>query len=125
MLDWELYIPALMFAYNTSFHRSIQAMPLSLTYGIEAWLPSFFAPDFRCLHDPAGQDGDIAECLQAARDLTVAHNLDATDQQKSCFDRKVMHHDFHQGQFVLLNNFTFLYKNRELAPKFSGPFKIL
>ncbi len=42
-LDWEPYVPALMFAYNTSFHRSIQATPFSLTYGLEARLPTFFA----------------------------------------------------------------------------------
>ncbi len=124
-LDWELYVPALMFAYNTSFHCSIQATPFSLTYGIEARLPSFFAPDFRRLHDPAGQDGDVASRLQAARELTVAHNLDATDQQKCYFDKKATHHKFHEGQFVLLNDFNFLNKNCKLAPKFSGLFKIL
>jgi hypothetical protein len=24
-LDWELYVPALAFAYNTSYHRSVKA----------------------------------------------------------------------------------------------------
>ncbi len=80
-LDWVLYIPALMFEYNTSFHCSIQATPFSLKYSIEARLPSFFAPDFSRLHDPAGHKGDMAAHLKAARDLAVAHNLDATDQQ--------------------------------------------
>jgi len=46
-LDWEIYVPALMFAYNTSYHRSIKATPFSVTYGLEARLPSFFAPDLR------------------------------------------------------------------------------
>ena len=36
MLDWELYIAPLMFAYNMSFHGSIQNMPHFLTYGIQA-----------------------------------------------------------------------------------------
>ncbi len=124
-LDWELYILALMFAYNTSFHRSIQTTLFSLTYGIEARLPSFFAPDFCLLHDPARQEGNLASRLQAARDLTVAHNLDATDRQKHYFHKKAKHHDFHEGQFILLNDFNFLNKNCKLAPKFSGPFKIL
>jgi len=50
--DGENYVPALMFAYNTSFHHSIQATPFRLTYGLEARLPAFFAPDFHCMHDP-------------------------------------------------------------------------
>ncbi len=49
----------------------------------------------------------------------------ATDQQKEYFDKKATHHDFHEGQFVPLDDFNFLNKNRKLAPKFSGPFKIL
>ncbi len=67
----------------------------------------------------------MAARLQAARDLAVAHNLDATDQQKKYFDKKATHHNFHEGQYVLLNDFNFLNKNCKLAPKFSGPFKIL
>ncbi len=114
-----------MFAYNTSYHRSIKATPFSVTYGLEARLPAFFAPDLRRLHDPANQEGDFSSRLQAARELAVAHNLVATEQQKEYFDKKATHHDYHEGQFVLLDDFNFLNKNRKLAPKFSGPFKIL
>jgi hypothetical protein len=124
-LYWEIYVPALMFAYNTSYHRSIKATPFSLTYGLEARLPSFFAPDLRRLHDPANQEGDLSARLNAARELAIAHNLAATDRQKEYFDKQATHHDFHEGQFVLLDDFNFLNKNRKLAPKFSGPFKIL
>ncbi len=124
-LDWEIYVPALMFAYNTSYHRSIKATPFSVTYGLEARLPAFFVPDLRRLHDPANQEGDFSSRLHAARELAVAHNLAATDQQKEYFDRKATQHEYHEGQFVLLDDFNFLNKNHKLAPKFSGPFKIL
>ena len=34
-LDWELYLAPLMFAYNTSFHRTIKTSPFALTFGME------------------------------------------------------------------------------------------
>ncbi len=94
-LDWEVYVPALMFAYNTSFHRSVQARPFSLTYGIEARLPAFFAPDFCQLHDPDSANNNLLGTLQNARDVTMQNNLLATDKQKDYFDRKASHHSFH------------------------------
>jgi len=114
-----------MFAYNTSFHRSVQATPFSLTYGIEACLPAFFAPDVCRLHDPDSANDNFLGMLQNARDLAVQNNVLATDKQKDYFDKKALHHTFHEGQYVLLNEFNFLNKNQKLAPKFSGPFKIL
>jgi hypothetical protein len=115
----------MMFAYNTSYHRSIQATPFSLSFGIEARLPSFFAPDFRHLHDPEDSEENLLSHLHTAREKAVSHNILATDKQKEYFDKSAMHHDYHVGQFVLLNDFNFLNKNRKLAPKFSGPFHIL
>jgi len=113
-LDWELYVPALAFAYNTSYHRSIKATPFSLTVGMEARLPSFFVPDFQRLH---GVNGNLLNRLHAARQLAVQHNLEATEVQKSYFDKSAMHHEYQVGQFVLMEDFNFLNKNRKLAPQ--------
>jgi hypothetical protein len=122
--DWELYIPAFAFAYNTSFHQSIKATPFSLTFGLEARLPSFFAPDIQRLHGDHGSNGPLARFHHTCQ-LAVQANLAATDKQKEYFDKTATHHDYHEGQFVLLEDFNFLNKNRKLAPKFSGPFCIL
>jgi hypothetical protein len=58
-LDWEIYVPALMFAYNTSFHCSSKATPFSLMCGLEAQLPSIFMPDFYHLHGPNLGDNNL------------------------------------------------------------------
>ncbi len=99
----------------------MQATPFSLTYGIDARMPAFFAPDFRHPPDPDSANDNLLGTLQNAKDLAVQNNLLATDKQEEYFDRKAKHHMFHE----LLNEFNFLNKNKKLAPKFSGPFKIL
>jgi hypothetical protein len=122
--NWDLFVPALAFAYNTSYHRSIKATQFSLTFGLEARLPAFFASNIDCLHDGSEAGSHLARLLRA-RHLAVENNLDATDKQKLHYDATAMHHDFHEGQFVLLEDFNFLNKNGKLAPKFSGPFRIM
>ena len=44
-LDWESYIPALMFSYNTSYHSTIATTPFELLYGMKARTPTFPASD--------------------------------------------------------------------------------
>jgi hypothetical protein len=70
-------------------------------------------------------DGDLLDRLQAAHQLAVQHNFEATDVQKSYFDKSATHHEYQVGQFVLMEDFNFLNKNCKLAPRFSGPFRVL
>ncbi len=100
-LDWEIYVPALIFAYNTSFYCSIHATPFSLTNGLEAQLPSFFAPDFRCLHDLRLSDDNLLQTLPHARDIAVSATLLAMDKQKEYFHKTAMHPEFLEGQFFV------------------------
>jgi hypothetical protein len=124
-LDWELYVPALAFAYNTSFHHSVKATLFSLTFGMEARLPAFFAPNFQRLHGATILGDNLLDRLQAARRLATENNLVATNEQKKYFDKSATHHTYHEGQFILMEDFKFLNKNHKLAPCFSGPFRIL
>jgi hypothetical protein len=91
---------------------------------LEARLPSFFAPDFNSLHGDGGPDGPLAR-LQYALQLAIQAIFDATDKQKEYFDKRATHHVYHEGQFVLMEDFNFLIKNCKLVPQFSGPFHIL
>ncbi len=124
-LDWELYVPALAFAYNTSFHRSVKATPFRLTFGVEARLPFFFAHNFQRLHSPTLPGDSLLDQLHVARNLAVENNLLAMDKQKECFDKSATHHVFHEGQFVLMEDFYFLHRNCKLTHCYSGPFRIL
>ncbi len=40
-LNWVIFLPPLMFSYNTSFHRTIHTSPFFLTFGQNAVQPDF------------------------------------------------------------------------------------
>jgi len=69
----------------------------------------FFAPNFKFL---PGDNDNLLAPLQHARQLAVEANLEATDKQKAYIDKSAMNHVYHKGQFILLEDFSFLNKNR-------------
>jgi hypothetical protein len=46
-LDWEQYLPAHQFSYNTSYHSTISTMPFELLYGMKPRTPSIPGKMFR------------------------------------------------------------------------------
>jgi len=44
-LDWEQYLPALQFSYNTSYHSTILTAPFELLYGMKPRTPSIPGQD--------------------------------------------------------------------------------
>jgi hypothetical protein len=72
------------------------------------------------MHDPKMENDNLLCMLHHPQDLAVQNNLLATDRQNEDFDKKVSNHMFHEGQYVPLNEFNFLNKNKKLVPKFSG-----
>jgi hypothetical protein len=53
------------------------------------------------------------------------NNKDASDQTKLQYDAKAAPHKFLPDQLVLLDEHNFLGKNQKLAPKWTGPHKVL
>ena len=126
-LDWELYLPPLMFSYNTSFHRSIKNSPYFLTFGIEPRLPSFPAPDLQRVFYGESSAAEMHQRLLFARNLAIQNNLQATEKYKDAHDNKnkAQKHSYQLKQLVLLENYNFLGKNTKLSPKWSGPHTII
>jgi Integrase zinc binding domain/Integrase core domain len=122
-LDWELYIPPLMFSYNTSLHRSIKATPYFLTYGMDARLPNFPAPDIRRFYGE-NEAHDHIQKLQLCRQIAVEENLKVTQKAQNYHNSQSEQHKYIKGQLVWLDVKNFLGKNRKLASNWEGPFPI-
>ena len=123
--DWELFLPPLMFSYNTSFHKSIQTTPFFLLHGVTPRLPAFPAPDLQRKFYGESDTAELHQRMLYARDLARRCNEVATDQMKVFHDAHSRSHDFKVGQWVLLDEHSFLHKNTKLAPKYSGPHYVL
>jgi len=124
-LDWEDYLAPLMFCYNTSFHRSIKSSPYFLTHGLEARQPGFPTPDVRRKFYGESSTDELMHRLLMARDVARRNNEAASEQNQDQFDRKAEPHQYRLHQLVLLNEHSFLHKNAKLAPKWSGPHRIV
>ena len=124
-LDWELYLPPLMFTYNTSYHKSIQNTPFMLTFGVEPRIPGFPAPELRRKFYGESEMSELHMRLQYAREIARLHNEQASDSYKHYHDAKSAPHKFQVGQLVLLKETQFQNQNRKLAMNYSGPHRIL
>ena len=115
-LDWEQYLPALMFSYNTSFHRAIKTSPFFLTYGIEPNLPGELPINYA-----DNSSTDLLARLKLARHLASKNIEKAGDASKTYYDTKVKTYIFQANQQVLLDEHYFLDRNQKLSPKYTGP----
>ena len=124
-LDWELYLAPLMLYYNTSHHRSIKTSPFFLTFGIEPRLPNFPEPELRRKFYGESDSDEMKLRLMLARKTALENNMEVTEKAKEYTDSKMKPVAYQPNQYVLLDEHNFLGKNTKLAPKYSGPFKII
>ena len=93
-LDWEQYIPAMMFSYNTSYHSTIMTTPFELLFGMKARTPSFPSQDVQHLHYGESFAAERLQILKQARLIAQQHTADKGEDYKSQFDKNAVPHEF-------------------------------
>ena len=124
-LEWEDLLAPLMFSYNTSYHRSVKNTPFYLTFGIEPRSPYFDPQGIRQKFYGESSTDDLYNRLQTAREVARLNNEDATQSAQRQYDAKAEPHNYQIGQLVLLSENYFINKNVKLAPKWTGPHRII
>ena len=126
--SWDIHLPKLSFAYNSSEHASTGFSPFFLMFGREPRLPvdvmygaaptdfpssSHYASELRSL---------LASSYQRVRDnLKAAHQ-----RQKELYDKRVHGQPFTVGEFVWLHNpHVPLGHSRKLHCPWSGPYLVV
>ncbi|XP_038975919.1 uncharacterized protein LOC120106896 [Phoenix dactylifera] len=123
---WDDHIPLVEFAYNNSYHSSIQMAPYEALYGRKCRSP---------LHwDEVGERKLLGpELVQSARDkvLLITRRLQAAqDRQKRWADKGRRELEFLEGNFVFLKispsrGVTRFGRHGKLSPRYIGPFEVL
>ena len=126
--DWDVAIPYITFAYNTSVQQSTKYSPFELLYGKEATFPAEVA-----LHKPTSGVPNVDEhfkqrstYLKKARELAVK-NIEASQERNArYYNKRHREADFKSGQLVLVHS-PRRYKDRaeKFLKQWLGPYKIL
>ena len=124
-LDWEQYIPMLMFSYNTSYHSTIMTTPFELLFGMKPRIPSQPHQDVQRVHYGESFASERVQQLQKARQVAKDNIESKTSQVKAQFDKKALAHNFKIGDLVLFAEHDFRGRNRKLAPKWLGPAEVV
>ncbi len=65
------------------------------------------------------------QILQQARQIAWQNSSHQQELNREVYDRQAKPHNFHKNQWVWLKIENFLNKNKKLAPKYEGPYKII
>ncbi|XP_019643414.1 PREDICTED: histone acetyltransferase p300-like [Branchiostoma belcheri] len=125
--DWDVHLPAVRFAYNTSCHATTKFSPFFLMHGREARLP------VHLLTGIPFPDTTIPSFVTKLNDSLPAifhqvqqHTSQNQCRQKELFDRRVHGEPYAAGDLVLiLNKAVGQGLARKLARKYNGPYRVL
>jgi transposase InsO family protein len=124
-LNWDEWLPALMLAYNTSYHSTIATTPFELLFGVKPRLPSLPAPDIERHHYGESIAAERFQMLQQARKLAQQTAAEQGEKYKNQYDKLASPHKFEIGQKVWLSDTTSIGKNAKLTPNWIGPYQII
>lgn len=124
-LDWEIYLPALRIAYNTSISKATKKSPFSLVFGMEPHMPFFeFEPEINYNDDY----NDRLVALEKARREAIENNLIYKEMYAAQYNarHKVKDPSLAVGDLILVENRAQqCFKNKKLQPLYEGPFTIV
>jgi hypothetical protein len=105
-----------MFAYNTSYHRSVKTILFEITFGLEPRTAENPNPELRRLY---GSDlgtemfQRLQMCKNLARKIASEHNDHSIEESTKYFNSKVK--PVNLDDLVLMKEHNFMNKNRKIG----------
>lgn len=121
--NWDLCLPQLTFAYNTSVHATTKFTPFFLVYAREAILPS----EAHLINLPNNKTvQEIREQILAARNVAVENIHNRQKLDKIRYDTNHRHTEYNPGdQVKIFYPKRQIGKSEKLLLKWDGPYSVV
>jgi hypothetical protein len=121
--NWDLYLPLLTHAYNTSFHHSIKNTPFFLMFGRDA-IPHIYGNS----DDATMKSSDLKhrlEMLKTARQVVSRHLMSEQSRSMAVYYEAARPVSYESNDVVMLKAvMPPSAQVRKLYPRFVGPYRV-
>ncbi|HIC32248.1 MAG TPA: hypothetical protein EYO76_10055, partial [Flavobacteriaceae bacterium] len=121
--NWEQFVPALCFSYNTAIHRATALSPFSVVYGYNPNMPYFDLGLEAKDYSDEGAD-KILKRMETARYFAAKHNL-SVDKRRRREAQASNTHIYKEGDLALVWRPPSRKVNAKLYRKWQGPYEVL
>ena len=121
--DWDLFLPEVCFAYNSTPHRATQRSPYSILFGDEARLPCEFLVGSPSEAEPVNEF--VASLIRRVANISETARLAANAAQRTAkdyYDANINSKLYKTGDVVCLRRGQMkVGESSKLGPKWEGP----
>ena len=127
--NWDTFLPALAFAYNSAVNATTKMTPFELVYGRKPKIPLdliFSTLKLELFLDPEGYAREVQSAFATAFELVIKNRDLSMLKNKVAHDRHVRAANFELTDLVwVLDTAKVVGKSSKLARKWKGPYEIL
>jgi hypothetical protein len=130
--DWDLRVPIVLWAYQTTCKKLTMQTPFKLVYGLEVVVPmEYLVPSLRIatftdMDDTGVVQERLAQLVELEEERFIAgfHQQVQKEREKAYHDRHIKRKAFKQGYLVLVYDNKFMKHPGKFRTHWLGPYEV-